>query len=127
MNEWQRQEKQEKIGKSVIGTIVIIVLSLAIIFGGAFLQLKFNFFWKTESAKIDRAVHEESKSYVDGKINDLSNYYHEYQTYVKQDDEEGQAIVIGAVQSQFNNFKSHYINNADLRNFLEDCLSGRLD
>lgn len=68
-------------------------------------------------AKVDREVFEESKSYIHGKIQTLSNHYQEYN---EKDSSQDREIIKNMVKIQFSDFKLEYINNKELKNFLKE-------
>ena len=63
---------------------------------------------------IEREVFENTKSYVQGKIQDLSKYYLEYQTASTED----KIAIRSVIQMQFSSFDAKDIDNEDLRSFL---------
>lgn len=74
----------------------------------------------TKSASIQREKFKESKSYVEGMINDLSKHKREYE---KASDEDKKALRI-YIDDKYSNFNEDLIENDVLKKFLEDIREG---
>jgi len=98
-------------GGVVVGLFVILLVGVGI----KFFALGWEKFWAPKEQSIKRQVFEETKSYVHGKIQDLSRYYEQYQ---KGDSKEKEAIK-SVIRMQFSDFDATKINNYKLRRFLE--------
>lgn len=116
--------------KSNVKEIIITVLLGAVTFGGIYMLPFVLGKWGnkvdkvigTESASIQREKFKESKSYVEGMINDLAKYKREYDKAA--DDEK--AGIVSYIDSEFANFDEGLIDNQSLYNFLMDVRSGNL-
>lgn len=95
--------------------ILVFVVILIIAFGLEFLGLEWTRFFAPKRAGIKREVFEQTKSYVHGKIQDLSKYYKEYKDADNQEDMDAIASII---QMQFAEFDEAKIDNRKLRAFL---------
>lgn len=100
-----------KIIMIIIGSIALLILLL---FGTGLISLKFKETFSPAFQDVEREVFENTKSYVHGKIQDLSNYYAEYQ----KASEEDRHIIQNVIHMQFSNFDAEDIDNEMLRAFL---------
>ncbi|MDD5738495.1 MAG: hypothetical protein PHY72_01005 [Candidatus Pacebacteria bacterium] len=92
---------------------VVLVVVIVFILGGAGLAYKMIF--APRHAAVDRQVFEESQSYVQGKIQDLSKYHNEYQ---KTDDIAAKEAIKQLIIQQFAQFDSNKVVDVNLRKFL---------
>ncbi len=104
-----------------MSTAKIVLLSIAgflalliTIFVLTSADLAFTRFFKPKYQNVERKVFEETKSYVHGKIQQLSKYYREYQSA----DMAGKETLKKVVQVEFAEFDSNNITEPTLRNFL---------
>lgn len=96
---------------SIIGLLVLTAIG----FYSGFIS---NFYESTVTKQhldIQRTNFEHSKSYIDGKIDDLAKYRREYDTAQTKDEKQQ---VKNYILSDFANFNVNNINNDNLRNFL---------
>lgn len=103
-------------------SIKSILIVLAVLLSISLLSLYFGFFGNffdatvgKQQLDIQRTNFEHSKSYIDGKIDDLAKYKREYATAATKDEKEQ---VKNYILSDFANFNTADIQNSDLRNFL---------
>lgn len=95
----------------VIGAIILLI---GLSFGLGFWKMAFKSTFEPMEQDIEREVFENTKSYVQGKIQDLSNYYEEYQ----KADAEDRVIIRNVIQMQFAGFEKKDIDNETLKSFL---------
>lgn len=88
----------------LIGILTAVVLA-GIAFGMQELDLLSFSFFAPKYEKVHRKVFEETPSYVQGKIQDLSNYKFQYEKADSSDKVAIQAVV----RSQFANFNDKYV------------------
>lgn len=80
-------------------------------------------FFGPKRAKIERKIFEESPSYVQGKITDLSNYKLQYET-VK--DDQSKEIIKNVIKEQFSSFNEKNLDDYPrLRSFLDQMLDSQ--
>jgi nitrate/TMAO reductase-like tetraheme cytochrome c subunit len=109
MKEWD-----EEISKTILICFGVVVGVVIFVVGIYFLNLSIKENFGTYSKNIDRKIFEETKSYVHGKIQDLANYYQEYQLS-SQDEKE---IIANVIKVQFADFEADKIKEDVLRAFL---------
>ena len=71
-------------------------------------------------ADVDHEVFKENKSYVEGALQDLSNYKHQWTIAKTQDDK---LAIETVVRDQFANFDQNNIENPQLLRFLQMVLN----
>ena len=105
--------------------VLVGIISLVAIVGGMFVFGKAdNLYLSTigkERANIKREVFKESKSYVEGMIEDLSNYKREFE---RTNDVNEKEQIANIIDSEFSNFDIKKIDNNSLYNFLIDIREG---
>lgn len=109
------------IGWILVG-LVCITLMYGIAFGTGVIDLKFKKFFGVQNATIDREIFKESKSYVEGAINDLSNYKLEITT---EKDSVAKQAIAQLIQTKFGNLNINDLENEDLKTFLKDVRQGK--
>ena len=92
-----------------------IAVIAVVAFGLEYAGLKWMKFFAPRRAEIRREVFEETKSYVHGKIQDLSKYYGEYQRAETLADKEA---IRALIQMQFAEFDAANIREPRLHSFL---------
>lgn len=75
---------------------------------------------KVTRANVDREVFKENKSYVEGNIQDLINYKHQWTTAKSEDDK---LAIESVIRDQFANFDQDKIENIQLKYFLQEILN----
>jgi rubrerythrin len=89
---------------------VIIVFGLNL--GG----LEWNKFFSTRQENVKTQVFENTQSYIDGKNNELSSLYQEYQQAKTDEDKQ---ILKNVVIQKFGDFDTDKIKTEQLKNFLK--------
>lgn len=89
-----------KIALSIIGGLLCLLL---LGFGLQYWDLVNFGFFAPKYAKVQRKVFENTPSYVQGKIQDLSNYKLQYDT---TKDQSSKQMIQGVIRSQFANFNT---------------------
>ncbi len=98
----------------VVGGFILAVLFICLLdFTGLFWESKIGVYRED----VRRNVYEHTKSYNQGKIQDLAKDFHEY----NQADEQGKIAIKALVRQQFSDFDSNMVNDSQLRMFLEQC------
>lgn len=111
---------KEAVGYVLAGAVVIVGIT---VLGFATGKLD-NFYLSTvgkERANIKREVFKESKSYVEGMIEDLSNYKREFE---RTEDINEKEQIANMIDAEFSNFDITKIENQSLYNFLLDIRDG---
>lgn len=107
--------------KQIIGGVIVVGLCIAGTFAiGKLDNIGLATLGK-ERANIKREIYKESKSYVEGMVEDLSNYKREFERTGDINEKEQIANMIDA---EFANFDINKIENANLYNFLLDIRDG---
>ena len=75
---------------------------------------------KVTRANVDREVFKENKSFVEGNIQDLQNYKHQW-TIAKSEDDK--LAIETVIRDQFANFDQSKIDNPQLVSFLQTILN----
>lgn len=78
--------------------------------------------WKYFATNADREIFKQSVSYNEGKLDDLAKYKLEI---TLSDDPIEKAAIQEYIVSVYANFDESKIENDELRQFLEDCRSGK--
>lgn len=94
-----------------LGLVVLIVLAFALELGG----LQWAKFFGPRRENVRRQVYEETKSYNEGKEQDLLRYHHEWMT---ADEEERKALEF-TIRHQFADYDETKLSS-ELRDFLRD-------
>lgn len=98
---------------------LIIFSILALFFWWEMLNLKWQWFFAPKYEEVRRNTFEETKSYNQWKIQDLSNYYRQYN--LTTDNKEKQTIE-AVVKMQFADYDINNINSNELKVFLNNIL-----
>jgi hypothetical protein len=98
----------------VIGIILLVILS---IFALSALEVIHMGIFEPAKENVRRNVFENTKSYVHGKIQDLSKYYAEYQ---KAETDQDKEVIANLIKTQFADFDENLIDNYILRSFLKE-------
>lgn len=93
-----------------LGIVGVIALAITLELGSLSWARFFNPKWEN----VKRETFEQSKSYVHGKIQDLSKHYEEYQ----KGDETERAAIKNVIQFNFADLDAENIKSLPLRNFL---------
>ena len=93
------------------GIIGFLILMFILQFAG----LEWFRFFQPRRENIKREVFENTKSYTQGKIQDLGKYYAEYQ---KAETREDKMALEGVIKMRYAEFDEKKINSLTLRNFL---------
>ncbi|MFQ6871174.1 MAG: hypothetical protein ACLRSF_06805 [Romboutsia timonensis] len=111
--------------KEAVKYVLIGFIGLAVTTGGLFFFGKLdNTLLATvekERANIKREVFKESKSYVEGMIEDLSNYKREFE---RAEDINEKEQIANMVDAEFSNFDINKIENQNLYSFLSEIRNG---
>jgi len=102
----------------VLATIVAfmaLVIFLVASIGMNFAGIHINGFLNKERMNVETQVFRETQAYVQGKHQDLANYFKEYK---KTEDPTEKAALKAIVGSQFADFDINTINSPTLRSFL---------
>lgn len=111
---------KEAVGYVLAGIIVVGVSTGVLFFTGKMDNMFLATIGK-ERANIKREVFKESKSYVEGMIEDLSNYKREFE---RTDDMDEKEQIANMIDAEFSNFDINKIENQNLYNFLLDIRNG---
>lgn len=114
-SDWKKEIDEEAkrgryIARKALVTATVIIVILAVVFGGIGLVGK----WVRVRA--EREIFIQSKQYTEGLIDDLADYKFQYET---ADDEIEEKAIADLIRSRFANFDSDIIKNDDLKYFLE--------
>jgi hypothetical protein len=101
-----------KIAGMSIGVFVLVVV---VIFATSAIGIGYYKIFAPMKKNIEREVFEETKSFVHGKIQDLANYYEEYN---QKDDPGEREAIRQIVITQFSQFDTDKIKNDALKQFL---------
>ena len=104
-----------KIIKGIAIGVACFVGLLAVMFAFGVVELEFFRFFAPRRQNIQREVFENTKSYTQGKIQDLAKYFDEYQKAKISEDKDAIASV---VKMRFAEFDANKINATGLRQFL---------
>lgn len=99
----------------IIGAIIAVILA-GFVFGWLDVALLETFGLK--KANIKREIFEESKSYVHGKIQDLSDYKRQYDKAMNEDKPDEAEAIAMLIRSQMADLDAPNIKNNELRGFL---------
>lgn len=95
--------------------LVLILLTLGLMFGMGFIELKYLEIFGIRKENIKRNIYEETKSYSHGKTQDLSNYFLQYQKATLEEEKE---TIKSVIEMQFADFPINKIRNNQLKQFL---------
>lgn len=113
--------------KTVLGYILISVIVIALLIGLAFgtgmLGNKYKATIGKESINIDREVFETSKSHVHAMIEDLSKCKLEL---ARTENEVERKAIIAYIQENFSTFDTDFIENYQLKTFLNQIMNGEI-
>lgn len=91
----------------IIGIIILVSMALV------FVSFSLYSYFSPKRAEVQRETFEQSKSYVHGKIQDLSKWYLEC-----KEDPEKLPVIKNMVQAQFSDFDAGKIDSVAIRQFL---------
>lgn len=103
---------------SMLLAIILLVVLVWIFFGGSYLNILHYKIFTPLKEEVRRTTFENTQSYVEGKRQDLSNYYLQYKR--AETDKEKKAIEF-VVRQQFANFNQDILND-DMKTFLQNLL-----
>ena len=101
--------------KIIIGILSGMTASLVLLFGLELLGLEWTKFFKPRRENIERKVFKQTKSYVEGKIQDLARYKAEYD---KTEDQLDKSAIEQKIINEFANFDESKIEVISLQNYL---------
>jgi len=104
-----------KVIACVVGFILLVALLMSLCFGLEWLGLEYQGFFAKKRENIRREVFEETKSYNEGKMQQLAKYRMEY---IREKDPDAKRAIAGTVRTMFADYDPARIKNADLRSFL---------
>lgn len=111
--------------KDVLMELTVGIVTFTVAIGGIFaigkLDNKFLATIGKERASIKREVFKESKSYVEGMVEDLSSYKREFD---RTDDVDEKEQIANIIHGEFANFDINKIEDSNLRGFLLDIREG---
>jgi hypothetical protein len=107
--------------KDFFGTIGVFILILVLaVVGFCFLDYS-GIFWSSKVGvwreDVRRNNFEHTKSYNQGKIQDLAKYFHEY----NEADASGKVAIKATVRQMFADYDSSLVPDDELKQFLETC------
>lgn len=105
----------------VLAGVIVIGGMIALSFGMGLLDNTYLATVGKQRENIKREVFKESKSYVEGMIEDLSNYKREFE---RTDDMAEKEQIANMIDAEFSNFDMNKIENASLYNFLLNIRNG---
>ena len=108
--------------KNVFKVILVILAILIVAFGLEFMGIEWTKFFAPRKEAIRREVFTQTRSYQEGKLQDLSKYMFEYNKTSSNDEKYAIAILI---RQQFAEFNPMDIKDSGMRNFLNEIKSGR--
>lgn len=110
----------EDVVKLIVGIAVAVVLGIALVFGGFYI----NKYFKNEDVKIDIEIYKNSSSYIDGVENTINNLKAQYEMV---DNEPDRQAILSQIKNELSGFDLENFKNQKLRTFSEDVLDGRYD
>lgn len=109
--------------KGIIITSIIILVMICLI-GFAFLSELIGLHWMhyfgVKESNIEREMFEETKSYNEGKIQDLIKYKYEYDLA----DEKEKQIIANTIRHMFADYDEEKIKSEELKTFLKKIKYG---
>ena len=105
----------KEIVKVIVAIIIVITLILGLTFGVGFIGNLFKSTVVKQSIDIERTNWKESKSHVEGMLNDLAKQKREYEMASSAD----KIIIANYIADVFGSFDKSKIKSIELRRFLE--------
>ncbi len=109
-------------------TAVAVVLGLLVLgamivfaFGAEFGSLKWQGYFAPKHAAVDREVFKQTRSFTEGKLQELTKYRLEY---LREKDSTAKEAIASTIRHQFADFDANHLTDAELRSFLADIRSG---
>lgn len=99
----------------IIGLVGLSVIIGVFAIGN--IELGFLSYFKPKRQNIEREVFKNTNSFVEGKIQELSNHYSEY---LKSSEEKDKEAIKNVVSFKFSNFDIEKIESKDLQKFLKE-------
>lgn len=100
----------------------ILLAGTYLLFALGYIGNKYDETVGKDHANIERQNFEQSKSYVDGKVQDLENYRKEYQQTTSKAEKEQ---IKNYIVDEFSNFNENNIQNQSLKQFLDEMENGK--
>lgn len=100
---------------ATIAGIIVFAVAIVSLIGINFVGIHVNGFLNKERVNVETEVFRGTQAYVQGKHQDLANYYKEYQ---KLTDPMEKAAIRTIVGAQFADFNTDTLNSQALRSFL---------
>ena len=105
--------------KALIGIAVLVVLGV-LAFGLEWAGIAWKGYFAPKHAAIDRKVFKQTRSYNEGKEQELLKHFTEYQ----RADEDGKRAVAAVVRIGFADYDEKLIDSPELRAFVKTCKYG---
>lgn len=115
------KSKSKEVLRWILAVVAFIVITAGVLFYFGFLGNAFDATVGKQRMDIERNNFKHSKSYVEGKVQDLAQYKREYDR--TKDANEKQQI-LNVVSDQFANFDESQIESQQLRQFLDKAMGG---
>jgi len=109
------------VGLVLLGIIIVVLLG-GLCFGLEWLGIEWEGFFAAKREGVRREVYEETKSYNEGKAQQLSKLHLEY---VREKDEDAKKAIAASVRQSFADYDPDDIKNTELRSWLKAVQAGR--
>jgi hypothetical protein len=106
--------------KIVVFVIAAIVLLGSLAFGTTWLGIEWHGFFGPKRQNVEREIFEQTRSYVHGKIQDLTRYRLQY---LQADTDSERAAIRSTVRMQFAEFDVEQLPHQELKDFWKECNS----
>jgi len=103
------------------GVVLLIGVMLSFAFGAEWLGLKWKGYFAPKHAAVDREVFKQTRSFTEGKAQELSKLRMEFMR-MKPDDESGRKALASIVRMNFADFNPETLN-PELRRFLNQMMN----
>jgi len=110
--------------KSVVGGCIALFIIVLLLYLFTDLGLAMKETFGIRNRNIDNKIFKESTVYIDGKINDLSNYHLQY---LQEKDPVARKAILSVVRDSFSSFDTTDIKNSDLKNWVEGVVGGTIN
>jgi len=104
---------------AILAIVIFVVVLGALGLGGRYINMKVEAWFAPQEQNIQREVFENTKSYNEGKEQELVKYRVEYM----RGDEDDKKAIASAVRAAFADYDSSRLD-PELRNFVNECKYG---
>lgn len=107
----------------IVAGLLVLVLIMALSFGGRLFQLKENEYFAPKEENLRNKVYEQTHAYQRGVMNDLSDLNLDYK---RADDDIAKRAIAETVRNRYSNVDIKFVQekNEDLYYFIQDCING---